>query len=110
MLEDVKYEFKVLNGLEIFMLKYCCALKSFVKNIVVFINDLGYFVYIIIRYVPSRPRALTKVKVKVKHVVGPAKGPKGESQQVDQFGCRQRWAPLGFGVARYGRHQEEASP
>ena len=32
--------------------------------------------------VPSRPRALTKVKakVKVKHVVGPAKGPRGESQ------------------------------
>jgi len=36
-------------------------------------------------------------------------GPKGESQQVDQFGRHQVWASPGLGVARYGRRQVEAS-
>jgi len=52
-------------------------------------NKFKSFIYC----VPSRPRALTKVKVKVKvkgqRMVGPLKGPKEESQQIDRLGRRQ---------------------
>jgi len=37
--------------------------------------------------VPSRPRALTKVKGQ--HMVGPLKGPKEESQRIDRLRRRQ---------------------
>jgi len=51
-----------------------------------------------------------KVNVKVKHVVGPVKGLKGESQLDDHFGRRQKWALPEVGVARLGRCQVGALP
>jgi len=58
-------------------------------------------------HVPSCPRALTKVKFKVKsqHMVGPLKGPKEESQRIDHLRRRQD-----VGIAKRRRRQEEASP
>ena len=59
------------------------------------------------RFVPTRSQALTKVKVKVKHMVGTTTE---ESQHVDRFGRRQPWASPSMGVAKYGRRQVWASP
>jgi len=83
----------------------CCRVKlslptRAVELCLVFLI-LEHFLMIL---VPTRPRALTKVKVK--HMVGTTKK---ESQHVDRFGHHQVWASLGLGVAKHGRRQVGAS-